>query len=117
MKALLITALVILASVSASQAIIVEAESYIASYNAGGLDIYVVNCTSASGGLAVDGVDTTGDWIEVVLDVPEIYGYADSLRSAGYLNYESDIRATVFGGDPDGGDVVSYYHTIGQGIG
>jgi hypothetical protein len=116
-RSLLLIGLALLVSASGAQAIVVEAESYVASYNAGGDPIYVVSCTAASGGLAVEGFDMPGDWIEVVLNVPEIYGYADSLRSAGDTNVQSDIRTTVFGADPDGGDVLSYYHTIGQGIG
>jgi hypothetical protein len=116
-RLLLFVGLALLLLVSAAQAIIVEAESYVASYNAGGSAIYVVSCSAASGGLAVEGFDTPGDWIEVALNVPEIYGYADSLRSAGESGLQSDIRITVFGADPNGGDVLSYYHTLGQGIG
>jgi hypothetical protein len=116
-KLLLIVGLAVLVPASAAQAIIVEAESYVASYNIGGNPIYIVSCSYASGGLAVDGFDTPGEWIEVAVSIPEIYGYADSLRSAGDTGIQSDLRATIFGADPYGGDVISNYHTVGQGIG
>ncbi|HVP58779.1 MAG TPA: hypothetical protein VMU02_11855 [bacterium] len=116
-KLVLLGILVLLCSASGAYAIIIEAESYVASYNAGGDAIHIVTCTAASGGLAVEGFDTPGDWIEVVLNVPQVYGYVDSLRSAGETGYQSDIRATVFGANPDGGDILSYYHTLGEGIG
>jgi hypothetical protein len=117
LRVLGLAGLAVLLSVSASQAIIVEAESYVASFNAGGEPIGWVYCSAASGGRAVEGFDTTGDWIEVVVTIPEIYGYADSIRSAGYVEYESDIQSAVFGADPAGGDVPSHYHTVGAGIG
>lgn len=116
-RMVLLVGLALLLSASASQAIIVEAESYVDRYNAGGDTIYVVPCSGASGGFAVEGFDAVGDWIEVVLDAPETYIYTDSLRSAGYLNYESYLKSTIFGASPDGGDVTSTYHTLGKGIG
>ena len=117
LRLLVSVALALLFSASASQAIIIEAEAYVASYNAGGEPIGWVYCSGASGGRAVEGFDSTGDWIEVVLTVPGTYGYVDSIRSAGYVEYESDIRSTVFAADPTGGDVLSAYHTVGAGIG
>ena len=116
-RLLLLAGLVLLLSTSGAQAIIIEAESFVASHNAGGSTITVVSCSGASGGYAVEGFDTPGDWIEMILNVPEIYGYADSLRSAGEYGFASDIRSTIFGADPNGWDVLSTYHTMGQGIG
>ncbi|MFH1219272.1 MAG: hypothetical protein V1694_02320 [Candidatus Eisenbacteria bacterium] len=116
-KVLLAACLVLLVWASAAPAIVVEAESFVASYNAGGDPIYVVDCSGASGGKAVEGFDTTGDWIEVILNVPEAYGYVDSVRSAGYLNEQTDLASTVFGAAPGGGDVISAYHLVGLGIG
>ena len=109
--------LVLLLASSQAHALLIEAETFVASYNAGGDPIVVVSCSAASGGYAVEGFDSPGDWIELVLNVPATYGYADSLRSAGNFGYESDLRTTIFGADPDGGDVVSAYHTVGAGIG
>ncbi len=104
--------------VSASaQSIIIEAESYVASYDAGGVSIYITTCTGASGGYAVEGYDTPGDWIEVVLNMSDAGSFADSLRSAGELYEESDHQSTIFGAGPGGDDVISTYHTYGYGIG
>jgi hypothetical protein len=116
-RLLVIAGLLLLLASAQAQALVIEAESFVASHNAGGDPIVVVSCSAASGGYAVEGVDSIGDWIELVLNVPVIYGYADSLRSAGYYAYESDIKTTIFGADPDGGNVISTYHTVGAGIG
>jgi hypothetical protein len=107
----------LLAFATGADAIIVEAESYVASNNIGGTAIYVTACAGASGGRAVEGFDTPGEWIEVVLDVPGAGSYADSIRSAGRLDFESDLGSTIFGGGPGGIDITSSYHTIGLGIG
>ena len=107
----------LLASVVCAQAIIVEAESYVASNDIGGIVIYVTACSGASGGRAVEGFDTPGEWIEVVVNVPVAGSYADSIRSAGLLNYESDLGSTIFSGGPGGTDLNSAYHTLGMGIG
>jgi hypothetical protein len=116
-RSLMILGLVLLLASSQAHALVIEAESFVASHNAGGDPIVVISCSAASGNYAVEGFDSPGDWIELVLNVPAIYGYVDTLRSAGYLYYESNLRTTVFGADPNGGDVVSAYHTIGAGIG
>jgi hypothetical protein len=97
--------------------ITVEAESYTAFFNAGGTAIYTTLCSGASGGYAVEGFDYAGDWIEVVLTTSELGAYADTLRSAGLYGYESDLRITIYGGAQGGGDIMSYYHPLGQGIG
>jgi hypothetical protein len=107
----------LLAFTAGAKAVLVEAESFVASHDIGGTVIYRTSCAAASGGLAVDGFDTPGEWIEVVLNVVEVGSYADSLRSAGLYDYESDFGVTVFGGGPGGIDVNSSYHTIGLGIG
>jgi hypothetical protein len=107
----------VLAATAAPAAILVEAESFVASHNAGGGIIYTVSCSGASGGYAVEGVDTVGDWIEMMVTIPETYGYSDSLHSAGSYGIESDFAMTIFGASPGGGDAASAYHTVGLGIG
>jgi hypothetical protein len=102
---------------TAARAVTVEAENFIASYNAGGEEIYWLSCSGASGGRAVEGVDTAGDWIEIAVDIPETYGYADTLRSAGNTLEESNFQVTIPGACPGGGDASSTYHTVGMGIG
>lgn len=116
-KISIILGLALLAATAAPAAILVEAENFVASYNAGGSSIAWVSCSGASGGRAVEGVDTVGDWIEIMVTVAETYGYADSLRSAGEYDVQSDLEMRIFGAYPGGGDVASAYHTIGQGIG
>ena len=100
-----------------AQTIIVEAESYIAHHDEGGNAIYRASCSGASGGEVVEGFDFPGDWIEMILNVPDNGSFADSLRSGGLLNAESDLQSTVFGAGPSGEDLVSAFHTVGQGIG
>jgi hypothetical protein len=107
-----------LLSFSASaESIWVEAETYTASHDAGGLAIYVTGCTGASGGLAVEGFDYPGDWIELKLTVAENGAFVDSLRSGGVLAVESDLRCTVASAGPGGEDIVSVYNTLGYGVG
>jgi hypothetical protein len=108
---------VCLLAASGAYGIVIEAETMVASYNAGGSSIYITTCSGASGGQAVDGIDTPGDWIEVVIDLAGAGSYADSLRSAGLLDAESDLTSTVIGGGMGGADLVSSYHTSGLGIG
>ena len=100
-----------------SARVLVEAENFVNSYNAGGDEIIVVTCSAASGGFAVEGFDAPGDWIEIGVTVPETYLYVDSLRSAGDLDVQSGIGLTVFGASPGGSDVTSGYRTVGLGIG
>ena len=117
-RLLLVLIFVVLLSFTASaESIWVEAEAYTASYDAGGLTIYVTGCSGASGGMAVEGFDFPGDWIELKLTIAENAAFTDSLRSGGLLAEESDIRCTVFGAGPVGEDLVSDYHTIGYGVG
>jgi hypothetical protein len=110
--------LILLLSLSASaQTILIEAESYVAANDVGGVVIYKTSCSGASGGIAVEGFDYPGDWIEVILDVGENGSFEDFLRSGGYASTESDVQATIFGGGIMGEDLVSPFHTIGMGIG
>jgi hypothetical protein len=75
----------VLASPFPEDTIQIEAESYTDSLNLGGEAVHVVVCESASGGLAVQGVDTAGEWISFPLEVEEPIAFRDSLRSAGAL--------------------------------
>lgn len=105
------------APLASAEIIMIEAEDYVASHDIGGAVIQTVSCSAASGGEAVEGFDTPGEWIEVVLNVSHVGSYADWIRSAGLTGYESDLQSTVFGGGPGGADLVSTYHTVGLGIG
>ena len=109
--------LALLSLTASAESIWVEAETFTASYDAGGLGIYVTGCSGASGGQAVEGFDYPGDWIELKLTIGENGAFTDSLRSGGLSMEESDIRATVFGAGPVGENLVSDFHTLGYGIG
>jgi hypothetical protein len=106
----------ILAPAAYGQSIIVEAETFVAWHNEGGIAFDITPCGSASGGYALEGLDYVGDWIEIVVDIPEIGAYGDSLRSAGLTGEQSQLLATVFGAGPGGGDLDSDYQTTGFGI-
>lgn len=97
-------------------ALTIEAENFISSHDEGGTQIYVVACSGASGGYAVEGFDYVGDWIELAFSTSGSATYVDSLRSAGLLGAQSDIRATYLGAGPGGTDLTSTFHTVGKGI-
>jgi hypothetical protein len=109
--------LVCLFTVPGAYGIMIEAESMVASYDAGGTSIYIATCSAASGGRAVDGIDTPGDWIEVIIDVAGGGSFVDSIRSAGVAGIESDLTSTIVGAGSGGADLISSYHTMGLGIG
>jgi hypothetical protein len=114
---LVISFIALLGSVASAESVWVEAETFTAKHDAGGLTIYVTGCSGASGGQAVEGFDTPGDWIELKLDIAENGAFIDSLRSGGMSMVESDLRCTVYGAGPLGGDLTSTYSTLGYGIG
>jgi hypothetical protein len=74
------------AAAQAASVISVEAEDLYWFGDIGGQPISVstIDCDSlTSGGKAVEGLDYPGDWIEVLLSVPEPILFRDSLCSAG----------------------------------
>ena len=71
--------------VASSETLRLEAEDYVDSYDVGGGSIYIRLCAAASQGLAVDGLDREGEWIQVALELTEGFCFVDSLRSAGSL--------------------------------
>ena len=62
--------ILVTAPAAGALSVLVEAESYTESYDMGGASIMSIACTSASGGLAVDGLDISGEWIEVKATIP-----------------------------------------------
>lgn len=114
---LTLTFIALLSFAASAESIWLEAENYTASHDEGGLAIYVTTCSGASQGLAVEGFDYPGDWIELKLDVVGSGAFVDSLRSGGLTLEESDLRATVFGAGTEEEDLTSDFHTIGYGIG
>jgi len=113
----IISLIILLCSSASAQSVVVEAENYVTFYNAGGTTIYVTTCSGASGGLAVDGFDWIGDWIELVVNIPLAGSYADSIQSAGLVSIASEFQSTVIDGKPGGGDFLSTFNIVGLGIG
>lgn len=111
------TLMVVLCASANAQPIILEAESYIASHDEGGAAIYMTACSAASGGLAIEGFDFPGDWIEVELPLGENKSMACRIRSGGDVGVATDLQSTVFEAGPIGEDLVSPYPTQGVGIG
>ena len=68
---------------TAETVIQLEAENMAAWHNIGGLAIVPVSCGAARGGLAVDGVDNPGEYIEWPLTLTQDLVFRDSLRTAG----------------------------------
>ncbi len=64
----------------------IEAEALTNAYNYSGATIFKTNCIGSSGGLAVDGMDFPGEWIEIPFTLNETAVFVDSLRSAGYVS-------------------------------
>jgi hypothetical protein len=63
----------------------IEAENYVASYNAGGDAISVGSCSSASGFLVALGVDAVDDWVECAFTMASADSFRFGLASAGNL--------------------------------
>lgn len=113
---LAISMLALLGTQALAVPVILEAEDYVASYDAGGVAIHVTACGGASGGLAVEGYDYPGDWIELKVSILETGAYSDMFRSASddmvYGDHLASIR--VEGGNPF---ATSTYQTLGMGVG
>jgi len=80
---------------SAGVTVQAECEEYVDSYNLGGEEITKSFCSGASEYHAADGLDITGEWIEVEIAVP-LTGYYQPLL--GYQTaYEdsSAVRLTI----------------------
>jgi len=92
--AALATAILVFAlpvSARAAEDLRLEAEEFegYGSYNIGGSDIRATYCSYASGGLAVDGLDTTDEWIKLKVTFPR--GGCFTSR----LDYQSAYGDTV----------------------
>ncbi len=90
--------LLVLATVPAAGAlsVLVEAESFTDGYDMGGASIMAIACTSASGGLAVDGLDISGEWIEVKATIPDEACYELVMSYQAPYNEPIETRVTVF---------------------
>ncbi len=104
------------APVRTASAVSLEAEDYAAFHEAGGALITVVSCSAARGGLAVDGLDVPGDYLEWPLTLTHPLVFRDSLRSAGAIGLTRRYAVLFLpaaGGAPVAGDTL----TTVQGLG
>lgn len=87
--------LLALATIPAAGAlsVFVEAESFTDGFDMGGASIMSIGCTSASGGLAVDGLDIPGEWIEVKATLPDEACY--ELVMGYQAPYDEQIKTLV----------------------
>ncbi len=111
--------LLALATVPAAGAlsVLVEAESYTDGYDMGGASIKSIACTSASGGLAVDGLDISGEWIEVKATIPDEACYELVMSYQAPYAELIETRVTVYdeGHSTVEGDID--IDLIGEGLG
>ena len=87
--------LLVASAASAGVTVQAECEQYVDEYNIGGLTIGKAFCSGASEYYAADGIDVTGEWIEVDIAVP-LTGYYQPLL--GYqVEFEDSaaVRLTV----------------------
>lgn len=92
---------------SRADGIRLEAEDLITSGNTGQETIHVVECSEASQGHAIQGVDLLGEWIAFRLTLNEQTCFRDSLRTAGAVPlvrqfavlYQPDPPATTSAAD------------------
>ena len=100
--------------------VVVECEDFETydSYDLGGMPIVSLFCTGASGYLAVNGLDTPGEWILVSASIP-VAGCYESLL-AYQAAYDDDVhfRVSLIGASLPGGEIaVDYSLTNGWGFG
>jgi hypothetical protein len=84
------------AAATARDCVEIEGESFIDSWNQGGLPIRVSTCFNASGGHVADGLDVSGDWVELEVTLPWTRCYGDWIGFQGTLGQTSTVRMTVF---------------------
>ena len=70
-------------------------------------------CADASGGLAVNGMDAPGDWIELAFTLSDAACFVDSLRSAGEVGIVRRFVVEFFAAAPPAADTL----TTGPGRG
>jgi hypothetical protein len=85
------------------QVITVEGETFVASHNLGGYSIQVGYCDSASGDHVADGLDLTGEWIELAVALPASDCYTARLAVQGWPQQVNTLRLSFIpaaGGAP-----------------
>jgi hypothetical protein len=93
----------------------VEGESYIVSNSTGGDGFGLAYCSRASGQYVVTGLDAEGEWIEMVVTVPEAGLYDVNLRYQALRDRVIVVRLTT---DGCGGEQEpEFTMTEGDGVG
>jgi len=77
----------------------IECEAFLNSHNIGGSPIAKGYCSGASGGMAVTGVDVSGEWIEFAFEAPVDGEYTITLSSNSLGGQTTVIKASVLGTD------------------
>jgi len=77
-----------------AEAIHIEADTYFTSGDlpGHGYTIGPVRCDAATESLAVDGVDSSGEWIKIRLSIPADYCFYTGMSSAGAEGYERHFQ-------------------------
>jgi hypothetical protein len=86
---------------ASADAVQIEAEDYSASGDIGGCGLAIErhDCSGASGGLAVDGVDCAGEWIRLHAVLYRSMSFSFGLRSAGSIGYARSFGALILRDD------------------
>jgi hypothetical protein len=84
------------ASALARDRVEVEGESFHNSWNQGGLPIRVSTCFNASAGHVADGLDVSGEWIDLEITLPWTRCYEDWIGFQGDLGQTSSVRMIVY---------------------
>ena len=90
----------------------VECEGFSNSHNLGGSNIEPAGCLGASNGIAVVGVDVSGEWIEVDFNAPLTAAYTISL-----VTNSPALQATAFTGTVVGSGLSTTFEFLGLGEG
>ncbi len=80
---------------SAGVTVQAECEEYVDSYNLGGQEIFKSYCSGASEYHATDGLDISGEWIEVDIAVPLTGYYQPLLGYQTAFEDSASVRLTI----------------------
>ena len=95
-----------------------DAEAMNRFHDLGGIPIIRKACDDASGGVAIEGLDLDGEYLEFDLELFEPWCFTDSLRCAGALDGNWEFRVEFINaeeGQPGARDWVP--SVVGRGIG
>lgn len=105
------------APVAGAISVTAEAESYDDTFDKGGAAIMAIACSGASGGLAVDGLDMAGEWIEVKATIPVEACYELTLSYQAPYAEIINTMVTVFDGSHALAEGSADVELVGAGLG